>query len=295
MPSNAVDVSFGSDRVLLYNVDPWNKMGFGVPNFGDNVGTLNMSIHNLADFIGKVQLFVMTHVDAMRTQPPSPNTVIRLMKLLNRVQSVLGARQKLDNQQRTEEQHASPDMRAWNVHPVPYFASGFVRNHWLQEFNMLTMIAQTNIYQHSDNALALTITQAFAQDIYKYFSDIKILLGNELLGLPMADVTAPNFVFNVTPTGHIANYNPSAFTMNFEALDTPGPIEARPTEDDLRELFIGIPATIIKNYVAQYPTIGAVAGEGYAGSQYAAVHAARGTIDGKFVSAPGGTIGEPTL
>lgn len=294
--NKAVPVDFGSDRALLYDVDPWNKLGFAVPNFGDNVGTLSSAIHNLADFIGKVQLFVMTHVDATREQPPSINTVIRLMKALNRIQSVLSFRQKLDNEIRTEETHSSPYLKAWNVHPMPYFASGFVRNHWLMEYNDLAMIALTNIYQHSDNNLSLTVTQAFAQDIYKYFRDMRILVGGELLGLTATVVEADGFMFDIEPTGpHVMGYKPSAFTMNFEALDTPGPIEAKPTEDDLRVLFKGIPSTIIKNYLAQYPTLGPKPGEGYAGTEFSVVHAAEGTVDGKYVSAPGGTIGYPTL
>lgn len=292
----SVSVEFGTDRPLLYDVDPWNKLGFAVPNFGDNVGTLSSSIHNLADFIGKVQLFVMTHVDAMREQPPSINTVIRLMKALNRIQSVLSFRQKLDNEVRTEGTHGSPALRAWNIHPTPYFASGFLTNHWLSEYNELTMLALTNIYQHSDNNLSLTITQAFAQDIYKYFRDMRILIGGELLGLKKTDVAADDFMFDVSATGpQVLGYNPSSFTINFEAMATPGPIEAVPTEDDMRVLFKGIPATIVKNFVAQYPTIGPKAGEGYAGSEYSSVHAAEGTVDGKYVSAPGGTIGMATL
>lgn len=297
MPSGkSISVEFGTDRALLYTVDPWDKLGFAVPNFGDNVGTLSSAIHNLADFIGKVQLYVMTHVDATREQPPSINTVIRLMKALNRIQSVLAFRQKLDNEVRTEETHASPALKAWNIHPAPYFASGFVRNHWLSEYNDLTVIALTNIYQHSDNNLSLTITQAFAQDVYKYFRDMRILVGGELLALPKTTVAEDDFVFDVSPDGpHVKGYNPSAFTLNFEGLDTPGPIEARPTEDDMRVLFKGIPATIVKNFVAQYPTVGPEPGEGYAGSQFAEVHAAEGTPSGKYVAAPGGTIGMPTL
>ena len=104
--SEVVDVKFGSDRVLLFDVKPWAQMGFGVPNFGDNVATLNLPTHNLADYIGKVQLLLMTHVDAQRTQPPSANNIIRMMKLLNRVRAVFESRMRGDTQQRTEEIHA---------------------------------------------------------------------------------------------------------------------------------------------------------------------------------------------
>lgn len=291
--ADVVDVKFGSDRVLLYDVAPWAQMGFGVPNFGDNVATLSLPIHNLADYIGKVQLLLMTHVDAQRTQPPSANNIVRMMKVLNRVQGVLASRMRGSAEQRTEEGHASPDMRSWLVHPVPYFEGGFVRNHWLKEYNMLTMVALTNIYQHSDNGLALTITEQFARDIDVYFRDIRLFLGVELLGKDRTEVEAPTFKFNIETD--ILLYKPENFTLNFEMLDTPGPVEARPTEDDLRRFFNGIPATIIKNFVSQYPTIGPEAGEGYSGSQFAAVHAPVGTVDRTHVAKPGGTIGMPTL
>lgn len=295
LSKDVVDVTFGNDRVLLYNVHPWKELGFGVPNFGDNISTLNLAVHNLADYMGKSQLFIMSHIDAQRTQPPSANTIIRLMKILNRISAILNGRKKLDNEVRTEEQHASPDMRSWLVHPVPYFESGIVRNHWLKEYNMLTMMALTNIYQHSDNNLALTVTERFAGDIGQFFNDMKILLGVELLGLDKDDVSKPNYVFNTSASGPILTYNPSAYTLSFEMLDTPGPIEARFTEDDLREFFIGIPASVIKKYVAQYPALSEDPGDGYAGRQFAAVHAARGTIDNEAVQAPGGTIHYPTL
>lgn len=294
MPDNeVVDVNFGSDRVLLYNVEPWAQMGFGVPNFGDNVGTLSLPVHNLADYIGKVQLLLMTHVDAQRTQPPSANNIVRMMKVLNRVQAVFASRMRGDAQQRTEEAHSSPDLRAWLVHPVPYFEGGFVRNHWLKEYNMLTMVALTNIFQHSDNNLALTITEAFARDIDVYFRDIRLFLGVELLGKARADVEKDDFKFDVEKD--ILLYKPSEFTLNFEMLDTPGPVEARPTEDDLRRFFNGIPSTVIKNFVAQYPTVGPEPGEGYSGSGFAAVHAPVGTVGGQYIAKPGGTIGLPTL
>lgn len=290
--AEVVPVDFGSDRVLLYNVAPWAQMGFGVPNFGDNVGTLSLPVHNLADYIGKVQLLLMTHIDAQRTQPPSPNNVVRMMKVLNRVKAVFNSRMKSYTQQRTEPGHSTPDMRAWMVHPVPYFEGGFVRNHWLKEYNMLCMIALTNMYQHSDNNLALTVTEAFARDIDIYFHDIRMFVGVELLGKKRADME-DNDTFD--PSADILLYKPEDFTVNFETLDTPGPVEAVPTEDDLRRFFNGIPSTIIKNYLAQYPTSGPDPGEGYAGASFAAVHAPVGTTDGSAIAPAGGTIGSPTL
>lgn len=280
---------FGSDRPLLYDVEPWNVLGFAVPNFGDNVGTLNSPIWGLADEIGRAQLYIMTHIDAQRTQPPSINTVMRLGKTCNRIHSVLAGRQKLDNELRLEEVHASADLIPWNIHPAPFFNSSLCRNKWLKEYNRLCVIALTNIYQHSDNNQALTVTQKMAQDIWQYFAEIKILVGTELLGLTREVVAAEDFVFTDT---HYAAYNPSSFTLNFEALDTPGPIQSRVTEDDIRPLFEGIPSVIIQEYLVQYPVGGNELG--LSGVPVPGVSEAPGVSDGATAPA-GGTIGSPTI
>lgn len=99
---------FRNDRVLLYDVEPWAGLGFGVPNFGENVGTLSMPIHGLVDEIGRNQLFIMTHIDATRWQPPSINTVKRMCKMLMRINSVLSSRQEVYSRDRLEPGHSSP-------------------------------------------------------------------------------------------------------------------------------------------------------------------------------------------
>jgi hypothetical protein len=286
-----MSVNFGSDRVLLYNVAPWAQLGFGVANFGNNYGTKSTPIWNLADTIGKTQLFIMTHIDAQRTQPPSRNTVERLGKLLNRVHSVLSSRMKIYSDQRLEEGHATASTKPWVIHPVPYFGGPLVRNHWLAEYNEMTMIALTNIYQHSDNNLAMTVTQQFAADIWKYFHEIKLRLGIELLQLPVETVEADGFVFT---DEHYNQYAPDSVVINFEALDTPGPVFSRATEDDLRPLFNGWPANEIITNLREYPVDAAELGK--QGQPLADEAAAVGTADGKLVAkSAGGEIGKPQM
>lgn len=289
MPANS-PATFGTDRVLLYDVEPWNLYGFGVANFGDNIGTTNQPIHHLANEIGKVQLFVMTHIDAWRTQPPSINTVMRIGKLLNRINQVLSGRQMAENQQRLEGQHFTADLLPWTIHPVPFFGSSVLRNPWLKEYNQLVMVLLTNMYQDSDNNLSLTITEGFAQRIYQYAREIKIRMGTELLALPRATVEADTFLF--TDEAY-ANYRPSDLIVSMESLDTPGPLESMPTEDDYRQLFEGIPSTDLLGDLKQYPV--APSGAGYSGQQLRPGSEAVGTADGSQVAAAGGTIGQPTI
>lgn len=263
---------FGTDRVLLYNVDPWSRLGFGVPNFGsksgmapgsiDTIGTLNVSLYSLADEIARTQLFIMTHVDASRTQAPSLNTIQRMGKLLNRVQVVLASRKMDTNQLLLEPGHERPAVKIWNIHPVPYFTGPFVRNHWLAEYNELCMFALTNFYQHSDNNLALTVTAKFATDIYQYFREIKIRMGTELLLIPRATLEADDFLFKPE---HYTAYSPNDVVLNIEALDGPGDMFSQPTEVDLAPLLKGIPANLILPNLSQYP-IGPIPGaDGLAG------------------------------
>lgn len=242
--------TFGSDQVLLYNVEPWNKLGFGVANFGRIVQTVNQPMHALADEIGKLQLFVMTRIDASREQYPSRNTVERLGKMLNRVFRVLNGRQKSAATLRVEEGHGTPAAQPWTLHPVPYFTGPIVRNPWLKQYNQLTMLALTNIYQHTDNNLALTITQEMASDILLYFQEMKLLLGMELLNIPAAELSATAFEFT---DAHYAAYKPEQAIVRIEAIDTPGDVASRFTEEDLQPLLRGIPSSLIIPNLAKYP------------------------------------------
>jgi len=241
---------FGTDQVLIYNVEPWAELGFGVPNFGDNPFTQNAPLHGLADEIGVVQLYVMTHVDAMRRQYVSRNTVERLGKILNRIQAVLLNRAKAANATRLEGGHGVPSATPWQIHPVPYFAGPIVNNRWLREYNNLTMIALTNIYQHSDNNLELTITTELASDIWSYFREVRSLLAGELLGLS-PDVY-DNDAFRFT-ADHYNAYAPQDHIVRIESLDDPGKVRERFTEDDLQGFLRGIPANLILPNLARFP------------------------------------------
>lgn len=250
---------FGTDQVLLYNVEPWSQMGFGVPAFGDNTQTVNTQAHRLADEIGQLQLYIMTHVDVLRDRPPSRNTIERLGKLMNRVKNVLAGRAKEYNELRVEPGHGSPAPRPWNIHPVPYFNGPIVRNSWLQEYNEYCMLALTNLYQHTDNTLALTITNELAGDIWQYFREVTLMLGRELMGIPEATLLADDFQFGPE---HYQAYQPELVTVRIEAIDTPVDPRWRFTEDDIQPFLRGIPANLIVPNLARYP----VGNEGFSGA-----------------------------
>ncbi len=241
--------TFGTDQVLMYDVDPWNKLGFGCANFGDNLKTQNLVWWRLASEIGKTQLGIMTHVDARREQYPSVNTLIRMGKILNRIKTVLLSRQRSASDIRLEPGHSTPAPLDWMIHPVPYFPGSVVINPWLMEYNHLCMYALTNIYQNSDNNLSLEMTAESSSDIWQYFKRVTELIAGELLMLPKATYTADDFLFS---DELFTKYNPTAFLPRNEALAQPVGNDTGFTEDDLRPLKMGIPANQILPLLSRY-------------------------------------------
>lgn len=241
--------TFGTDQVLVYDVAPWNQLGFGVANFGDNLKTQNIVWWRLASEIGKTQLGIMTHVDARREQYPSVNTLMRMGKILNRIKTVLLSRQRVASDVRLEPGHMTPAPMDWLIHPVPYFSGSIVVNPWLLEYNHLCMYALTNIFQNGDNNLALEMTAEASSDIWQYFKRVTELIAGELLMLPKATYTADDFLFT---NELFLKYNPSDFLPRNEALSQPVGNDTGFTEDDLRPLKNGIPANQILPLLARY-------------------------------------------
>jgi hypothetical protein len=241
--------TFGTDQVLLYDVAPWNGLGFGVANFGDNLRTQNVVWWRLASEIGKTQLGIMTHVDARREQYPSVNTLIRMGKILNRIKTVLLARQRAASDIRLEPGHMTPAPMDWMIHPVPYFSGSIVVNPWMFEYNHLCMCALTNIFQNSDNNLALEMTAESSADIWQYFERVTELIAGELLMLSKAVYKADDFLFT---TELFAKYAPADFLPRNEALSQPVGNDTGFTEDDLRPLKNGIPANQIVALLSRY-------------------------------------------
>lgn len=241
--------TFGTDQVLVYDVAPWNQLGFGVANFGDNLRTQNIVWWRLASEIGKTQLGIMTHVDARREQYPSVNTLMRMGKILNRIKTVLLSRQRVASDVRLEPGHMTPAPMDWLIHPVPYFSGSIVINPWLLEYNHLCMYALTNIFQNSDNNLALEMTAESSSDIWQYFKRVTELIAGELLMLAKATYTADDFLFT---NELFQKYNPTDFLPRNEALSQPVGNDTGFTEDDLRPLKNGIPANQILPLLARY-------------------------------------------
>lgn len=240
-----------SDRILLYNVNPWGSAGYGVPNFGSVITTQNSVARKLVDQLGRQQLYIMTHVDAGRTNYPSINTVKVLGKLINYALDTLAGRARFANEDRLEEGHSTPTEKPWIIHPVPYFQvnGAWVQNAELAEINELMMITLANAMQASDNDLTLELSVEFVQMIGSYLQRIKSIIAGEWLGLGSAVFSANEFRFAAE---HYQQYNPSARYPSQESITQPQTIGKRPTETDLGPLLRGIPSTEIIANLAIY-------------------------------------------
>lgn len=242
---------FGTDQVLLYNVSPWNKLGFGVPNFGNNQSTVNQPLARLADEIGLAQCQIMTHVDTLRRSPPSRNTMERLGKMLNRLKTVLLNRKRDYNELRLEAGHGTPQKIFWKIHPVPFFGDAVVRNSWLEEYNQLCMLILTNAFQATDNNVPLDFTPELAGLLWSFGARIQSLIGVELLGLTRAEVETDDFRFTAE---HFNAYDPTTHTVNLEAISSPVHPDSMYTEDDISQFVQGIPSNLIAPNLARYPS-----------------------------------------
>ncbi len=236
----AVKGTTHKDSVLLYDVDPWSKAGYGVPNFGNVVQTQNVVIHKLVDTLGEQQLMIMTHVDAGRANALSRNILEKLGKLLNYALTVLETRGQNANELRLEAHHKTPAPKPWVLHPVPYFpvSGAWIENADLIELNELFMYALTEAMQHTDNDLSLEVSDMFVSDVGQYINRaLHIVAG--ILGVSKAVYETPGFRITAE---HYAGYDYSQIPRS-EAIRMPRTIGRRPTEVDLAPLTTGLYST----------------------------------------------------
>jgi hypothetical protein len=241
---------FGTDQILWYNNGVWGRLGYAVPNFGNDPTSLNSSIAYLVDAIGRNLFGIMQHPDASLRVPPSLNTLTRVHKLCIRARSILAGRDVASGQPKFEPLHATPAPEDFMIYPTPYFK---VRNRWLKEYAGLAIMAMTEAMQHTENRVPVDFTQQFSGLVGQYIARIYRLMNMELLAIPEADATKPDFTLT---DAQLAAYAPEKFFTSSEMVDTVPPLADVPTEDDLDVLSQGIPASQLVG-LAKYPSGGA--------------------------------------
>ncbi len=103
--------NFKTDQALWYNPGGdaiWGKLGYAVPNFGDDPSSLNSGITYLIDVIGRNLQAIMHHPDVDLRVPPTINTLTRIHMLVIRARQVLGGRDVQPGEPDMESVHSSP-------------------------------------------------------------------------------------------------------------------------------------------------------------------------------------------
>lgn len=270
--------AFRSDEIMAY--DPggnsvWFQLGYGCPSFGDDPQTLNSSIAYLVSSLGRNLSAVMHHRDADLRVPPSINTLIRVHKLVVRGRTILASRAVPENKPNFEAVHATPAREDFLIFPCPIFR---VRSMWLKEWAGLTMNAISEACQHTENAKEYEISTSFAGLIGQYLQRIYVRMATELFQVPLVDAEKSDFTLSEQ---HFNSYNPSKFFTSTELIDIVPSLDMMPTEDDLRLVTDGIPASQI---VGMRPWPGSMA----AAIKVAAASAptATASMNTSFVSPP---------
>lgn len=226
-----------TDAVLWYNVGQFGQLGYAVPNFSDDVGSLNSTIVELTRVIGVNLFSIMHHEDADLSTPPSINTVRRVHKLYVRFGQLIAARALDAHEPNMEPKHVQPAGEVFRVYPIPYFK---VRNRFMREWAAHAMMMLSEAMQHSENRKPIEISTIFAAEIGKYMKRLYRNLATDLFGKTQEETQVPGFILTEE---ELSGYNPAAFFTSTEMVDTVPHLGHVFTEDRLRVLREGIPVT----------------------------------------------------
>lgn len=239
------DPQFRNDAILWYCTPTWESLGLAVPNFGDDSQTLNENIADLVHSMGRNLQAVMCSTDAMLRTPPSPNTLIKIHKLIVRARDLMSSRSVGEADVQTEAEHVNPAPVAFRVFPTPFFQ---LRNSWMKMYCQYALWAISEAMQHTENRKAFVITERFSGSVGKFLRMIYTRMSVELLRVPKAEAEAPDFTLT---DAHFAAYKPSEWFTSTEMIDTVPSLKF-PTEDDLFPLTEGVPVTELPT-LKRYP------------------------------------------
>lgn len=237
-----------TDAVLWYNVGVFGDAGYAVPNWSNDVGSLNPQILDWVELVGRNLFHIMHHEDVDLRIPPSINTCKRIHKLYLRAANVLAGRSVAPGEDNMEVLHARPAGEVFRVYPVPYFK---VRNPFLRRWAGLVLVSLSEAMQHTENRKELEISTAFAGQVGQYVKRVYTNMAIELFGVPRETAMAPGFALS---DDQLRSYNPAAFFTGTEMVDTVPRLDRVFTEDRLSLLGEGIPVTELPAELAPWPT-----------------------------------------
>lgn len=226
-----------TDAILWYNVGEFGEAGYAVPNWSDDVGSLNPHILNFVNVCGANLFSIMHHSDVDLRTPPSINTLKRIHKLYVRCASLLAGNAIPPGQDNMEVEHYRPAGEVFRVYPCPYF---LVRNPFMRKWAELIFIMQTEAMQNTENRKEMEISTAFAGKVGQYIRRVYTNMAIELFGKEKTVAEAAGFVLT---SADFDAYDPYAFFTDTELTDTVPRLDRVFTEDRLAYLREGIPVT----------------------------------------------------
>lgn len=237
-----------TDAVLWYNVGIFGDAGYAVPNWSNDIGSLNPQVLDWVDLVGRNLFHIMHHEDVDLRIPPSINTCKRVHKLYLRAANILAGRAVPPGVDNLEVQHARPAGEVFRVYPVPYFK---VRNPFLRRWAGLILVSLSEAMQHTENRKEMEISNAFAGLVGQYVKRVYTNMAIELFGKPRDVAMADGFVLT---DADLAAYNPGEFFTATEMVDTVPRLDRVFTEDRLELLNEGIPVTQLPAELGPWPT-----------------------------------------
>lgn len=212
-----------------------DNYGLAVPNWSDDVQSVNETLVQLVELTGQNLLLIMTGNDARMSTAPFIDTIRLIHSLYVRFGNILNAAARKPNQSRFQGVHATPQVLIPKVYPIPFYN---VRNRFLKEMAGLILGAMTEMLQHSENAIPYDISEDCAKGIWKFFKRAYEKLATGLFGIAPAEAEKPDFLLTEE---QLSAYNPSAVLSSVERIDTVADISQIMTEDMMRVIRYGIP------------------------------------------------------
>lgn len=237
-----------SDAILWYKVGIFGEAGYAVPNWSNDIGSLNPQILDWVDLVGRNLFFIMHHEDVDLRIPPSINTCKRVHKLYLRAANILAGRAVPPGENNMEIQHARPAGEVFRVYPIPYFK---VRNPFLRRWAGLILVSLAEAMQHTENRRELEISSAFAGQVGQYVKRVYSNMAIELFGKTRDVAVADGFRLT---DADFAAYNPAEYFTQTEMVDTVPRLDRVFTEDRLELLAEGIAVTELPADLAPWPT-----------------------------------------
>ncbi|QDU54313.1 hypothetical protein [Aeoliella mucimassa] len=237
-----------TDAILHYNVGVFGQAGYAVPNWSNDVGSLNPTIVDWVQLVGRNLFHIMHHEDVDLRIPPSRNTLERIHKLYLRAANILAGRAVPPGERNMEVSHVRPAGEVFRVYPVPYFK---VRNSFLKRWAELVLLSLSEAMQHTENRKEMEVSTAFAGMVGQYLRRVYANMAIELFGKTRTEAMADGFILT---EADFAAYNPASFFTSTEMVDTVPRLDYVMTEDRLELLAEGILVTELPADIGPWPT-----------------------------------------